>query len=576
MFIEIKLIGEVALEQISSENIGYKYDVPFDELDIPFLPIGNILRSRGLLPEHVQMGSAYPEGYLGITKAINSVLFDLPDANTQIRAYFTNSRIEQSGGYMIRSLKAGQRLRATIDFPEEMRKQVKSSLEAITQIGICEEGITGEIEISLKDNSHDRMMEYELNDLCSYCSLDYSFMLLTPLCIDAPFADHEKALDHVPGAWIRDKLIKRLSPRELDEMIFSNAYISNGKQRLLPTPICTAVIKLDKSQLRYRLAPGKDPEIVEQDVGIGGTFTDNAQSHLVKHTSPDYKRITTADGKLHDALNTGQIFSGTIYGPDPVIRKIVEMIGKNAISFIGDHTMEGFGEVYCMVDRVNEKEIPSPYYTKSFDLVCMSETLIINDDGMPTCRGEDLLREIEYMLGVENILEITGKYTDIYHDFSRDARWGDYREVARCFARGSVLRIGTKDDQIIDIAPILHSFIGERTKEGYGEIMAFPAKGQYYRLAENIPPVRYSMDIPLSSSTTQIGAHVVSEVITGLLKQRVYALAMIDRSEYRKGIAKEDLVPTEILKMLKKKYDPLISDEEVTDWYMQGLEVDYV
>lgn len=575
MFIEIKLIGQVALDPGFGGSIGYRYDVPFDELDIPYIPIGILLRKEGLLPENVQVGFAYPDGYAGILRAARDLRSNLPDARPHIRAYFTNSRTDKTEGYLIRSLKAGQRFYAYIDFPEEMKEQIAASLAGITQIGITDEDISGEVALSLVENSFEKEAPYELNPLCRYRRLDYSFVLVTPLCISAPFNDGIKALDYIPGTIVRDVFRKNAS-LNLEKLSFANAYLSDGNNRLLPVPQCTSVVKLDKKQLRYKLAPRENINVLERSVAVKRAFSDSVEGHLVRYSVPEFLRITTSDGASHDALMPGQIFRGSIYGSDAEIRKLVQMNFHQSTMFFGDHNLEGFGEVYAKIDQVLEREIPSAYYYDAFDLMCLSETILINEEGMPTCKGEDFLQEIERLLGLSGELEIERQYVECHMDYQKDALWKEDREITRCFERGTVFRIHTMDGKPVDISRIMHTFIGERRSEGYGEIMAIPAKGQYYRLAQNDDPAKYRMEIQMPTGTRMIGSQFTCDIINRALKASVETVAMIDIPDYKAGIPKEELVPTDILRLLKERYNPLISDQVIRDWYMDRLEVEDV
>jgi hypothetical protein len=245
-------------------------------------------------------------------------------------------------------------------------------------------------------------------------------------------------------------------------------------------------------------------------------------------------------------------------------------LAQNPIINIGKLHEEGFGEVFRMICQANEKEIPETCLQQSFDVCCASNTLILNDKGMPTCRAEDLLSEIEYVLGVSGKLQIAGKYTGVYHDFSQNHQWKEDRNVVRCFAKGSILRLEVIGDPI-DISPIRHCFIGERTHEGYGEICTWPARGEYYRLAEKVKIPRYDVYDKETPRNIILGARMTKSVITAMLKDKVQTLAALDQREYAAGTALEDLVPTELLDMFRDQYDPLLASEEISLWYSERL-----
>lgn len=142
--------------------------------------------------------------------------------------------------------------------------------------------------------------------------------------------------------------------------------------------------------------------------------------------------------------------------------------------------------------------------------------------------------------------------------------------AVRCFEKGSILRLEVVGEPI-DIFPIRHCFIGERTQEGYGEICAWPARGEYYRLAKEVLPPRYHTSAKETPRNMILGARMTKAVITELLKAKVQALAAIDRNEYTAGRTLEEIIPNEILNMFREQYDPLLISQEIELWYSEML-----
>ena len=168
---------------------------------------------------------------------------------------------------------------------------------------------------------------------------------------------------------------------------------------------------------------------------------------------------------------------------------------------------------------------------------------------------------------------IVGKYISVYQDCRRNEKWGFERATARCFASGSVLRLEAKDEPL-DISEIIHCFIGERNGIGYGEIVTYPAKGQYYRLAEKTAPVRYAMPYQETGRSLKMGSNLTDAVITAMVRSRVRGLAIADRQEYAKGHSVQELIPTELLLMLRERYDPMLPENTMARWYEEALKED--
>ncbi|MBR0043816.1 MAG: hypothetical protein IJP56_03160 [Synergistaceae bacterium] len=567
--IKIVTKGEISFPAMQETTAGYRYDIPFDNVSLPSLPISEAIREQVSLPEGTIIGRAHPAGYLGLIGYASKMLNIIPNCEHFIRAYYTKDRFDHQRGYSIRSVKRGNVFEARISFPKEAGEVIQKALQKITHIGISITGINGEVSMTLEEREI-KQDKGTMSDLCNYSSLQYNLMLLSSACFYEPYQSGSTTSLYIPGSAVR----KALKQSGFDCSTFlrcSNAYMSDGKSRFLPTPLCSSLVKLDNRQLRYRMSLGKDPNRVEQDISMEGTFTDSIDKHLVSYGTPEIERIIPADGKPVDALQSGQLFSGILYGSDEAIRSVARHIKNNPILNFGDMCDEGFGEAICMVERICEDEISAPIMAKRFDLCCASDVLLISDNGMPSYHAENLLKEAELVLGVQNKLKIISKYTGIRRDYSKNPEGGWDRDVKRCLKMGSVIRVETVDGSTIDISPLLHTFIGERTDEGYGEIIAYPAKECYYRLAENVGAYMYIMNNVKTSRDIAIGSLFVSTVMKNILKARVERFAILDREEYRRGINAEELLPMDLLNMLKENFYPAASDEELKEWYLKYL-----
>ena len=584
--VRIKLIGEVAFQNSVDYSKGYRCSVPADSFGIPYLPTQDITGDEAWPALEAEIGFAHPDGYLGLLRAGQSLYDAVPRSAVHVRSYFTNDRFVKEEAYRTCSLKSGQVFFASIRFAPENREKVAAFLQGVKHLGIAEKGITGEVECSLCPDAEEGMELPPLSGLCEYHALDYSLTLLTPACFYAPCSEDPQTYVYAPGGVIRRSLVRQALGGDGEDIICTNAYISCGLRRLLPVPICMSVVKLDKEQLRYRLASDKDLRRSEQEVSLSGAYCEGFESHLIRYAVAETERIASGSGEVHDALIPGQILCGTIYGPDAALRKIASYVADNPRMNIGTLAGEGFGEVLVRVDRLRERNPKAEILARRFDVACLSDTMIINDEGMPGCNAEDLLGEVERLLGVSGRFFIEGKYTEVQKDFSVNMDWGRDGAIARCLKTGSVIRLRTVDGEPMDISPILHGFVGERNPEGYGEIMAYPARDQYYRVAECIEFLAASaplgrgnkmfrlnlMKMPVSIRAGHLGARMTHAVLDSALRERVEFLAMIDREEYRDGASVNELLPTEVLDMLKDLYDPEIPDETLVEWYTAGLE----
>ncbi len=573
--IQIRTLGPVAFERNMNSEIGRLYDVPLDSLDIPRIPPRAIVESaKGRLAGE-EIGFAHPDGFAGRVSAALTLREQIPACGQYISDCFLTSRYDVRKGYSIRALKPDQVFLAFIAIDDADRPRIEQVLREIHRLGVYapEDGITGEVEVQLVEQTSPVSERPALLDHCTYASMELELVTTTPICYPTPFSDKAKTLLYLPSEACRDSLMSWMEPEyglDWDQIICTNSYLSIHGTRLLPTPICDSVVKLDKEQLRYRMAPGKDPKITEQDVGLQGTFGMDFQEHLTRYTVPETKYYLSESGEKFEAMTEGQAFRGTIYGPDNAIRKIAEFLAMYPVAQSGAFIEEGFGEICVKVLAVREAEIPAQMLSTCFDICCLSDTLILNDRGMPACRAEDLLAEIEYTLGVFGRLRIVDRYTAIQKDYSRSCRWQEDRSVVRCFAMGSILRLETIGGPI-DISRLSHCFNGERNQEGYGEMAAWPARGGYYRLAEKIPPARYEIPGSVTYRDFVFGARMTTEVINEMLHSRIRSMGRQDREELSAGVRVEDIVPVQLLNMMKETYNPVLEEEQLVEWYREGL-----
>lgn len=569
--VRIKLLGKVSFAYPATAARGYSCDVPKDRAGIPYISPLEILGDRKWPLSGVKMRRAHPEGYLGLIQATRNLQSVNKDSTLHISSFFMEDRFDKKSTSRICSLKAGQTFFASVEFDKDKYEEMEAFLRNIKRIGIEHDDITGEVECSLEKMPLDNNAA-ELSALSEYYALDYSMQLISPVCFPAPYNSEQATYLYAPGAVIRKNLCEKILPNAAEKLTVTNAYITNEGERLFPMPLCMSVVKLDHEQLRYKLAAEKNLKVPEQIVNVRNAYTRDFETKLVRYVCPEIVRIISGAGKMYDALVEGQSLTGTIYGSDKELRELATLIGKNGFFSIGLLTEEGYGEIYLRTVRLREKNPQGEVLARRFDVACLSDGLFINDEGMPGYRAEDLLAQIERLLGVSGKLMVEDECTDIQKDFNLNEEWNREGAVVRCLKAGSVARFCTKDNEPIDIAPILHAFVGERTRNGYGEIAAYPARGGYYRLAKNLEPAKFATEPRLSARDINLRAKLIHHVLLNLLKKQIKFLAFIDKSDYQAGVPIEDLLPTLIFDYLRNTYYPALPMETISKWYRETLE----
>lgn len=452
-------------------------------------------------------------------------------------------------------------------------ERLERELKLLSHIGLRTQGITGEVRCRVCEMHQGRGNPLPYPRELNYTSLEYSVVLLAPASIYAPYGDGVKTYTYIPGAEVRKSLLAWQTDGFLKEalpkMRFSNAYIAEKGVRLLPVPMCMSVVKLDREQLRYRLAPGKDPKLTEQDVSLNGAFSTGFTDHYMPYVRPVTERITSSDGRLYDALSGGQVFRGTIYGTSEQLRRTEAWLRSTPFLSFGSLREEGFGQAYLVPEALKEATLQTETLSVCFDVGCMSHTLLYNKQGMTGTRPEGFLEELEWVTGRCGAFAIVGCYTNICMDYANRFGWTGDGPVTRCLKMGSVLRLRTKDGKAVDIFAILHTFIGESTRDGYGEIMAWPAADVYYRVTKKLMPRKYDIVIETRVRELHLGARWVHAELTELLKRQATALGLLDSADPEERAQAQ--ISSELLEELRDAYDPEIEMKVLEDCYREGL-----
>ena len=569
--VRIKLLGKVSFAYPATAAKGYSYDVPKDRAGMPYISPLEILGDRKWPLAGVKMRCAHPEGYFGLIQATRNLQSTNKHSILHIASFFMEDRFDKKSMSRIGSLKSGQTFFASIEFDKDKYEEMEVFLRDIKRIGVEYDDISGEVECSLETEPQNNNSA-NLSTSSEYYALDYSMQLISPVCFPAPYNSEQATYLYAPGAIVRKDLCEKILTNAAEKLLVTNAYIMNEGERLFPMPLCMSVLKLDHEQLRYKLAAEKNLKVPEQIVNVRNAYTGDFETKLVRYVCPEIVRITSGTGKMYDALAEGQTLTGTIYGPDEELREMATFIDNNGFFSIGLLTDEGYGEIYLQTVRLREKNPQGEVLSRRFDVACISDGLIINDEGMPSYSVKDFLAQIERLLGVSGKLMVEGECTDIQKDFNLNEEWGREGAVVRCLKAGSVVRFCTKDNEPIDIAPILHAFIGEWTRNGYGEIAAYPARAGYYRLAKNLEPAKFATEHRLSIRDINLGAELIHYVLLRLLKNQIKILAFIDKSDYQAGIPVDELLPTPIFDYLRNTYYPALSMEFMSKLYRENLE----
>ena len=64
---------------------------------------------------------------------------------------------------------------------------------------------------------------------------------------------------------------------------------------------------------------------------------------------------------------------------------------------------------------------------------------------------------------------------------------------------------------------------------------------------------------------------MTSTVLTQMLKHKIIGIGIADSHEYAKGYSISELIPMDMLRFFRDSSDPLLPDDTLIQWYMEGL-----
>ena len=567
-----KTLGRVCPGIVSEVNTNLCYDIPFDSLGFPILPLYKLLSSLPGFPEGIRIGFGKLPDYEGLTWAAAGI-----SRNEQLFPKFVLGRFTEildRGTEKYRVLRAGQIFRCRIEAPEELRSRVDKWLAGISHFGIQNEDVTGKVEmwVCWNEKAVQPVDKPIFHPELRYHRLHYALSLSVPLISFLPNRKNRMAQECVPGALVLESLKERFGS-EWDAFacegapICANAYPSAGGRRGFPSPKCMVQPKLNKQILYYKLGLDPDQEIEEITVGMSRFITELQPA--VQEVFEAEKRTVTVMGENRMALREGQVFRGFVEGTDSQIRRLAELIGDDPCFFLGFGTQEGFGEALLRVECLEPEETPCEHLMKEFDLELVSNGVFFTDEGMNDSSFTSFWQELERDFPVFLNLKVADSFflTDQVYPVGTD---GNLRDgVLRVLSSGSTFRLTSKDGRPVDVSEFDGAFIGDRNEEGYGELRVHPVSPRVIRYVQSVPQDMSSTNPKMSSSQLQHASRFIREVMDEMLRYRIGLVALNDRQQ---GEMASDAVLEPIFQHMKEKYDEDLDFSVMKQWYLEAAD----
>ena len=350
----------------------------------------------------------------------------------------------------------------------------KDIVKCIRHIGTNRNRGFGWVKCSWKDDSSaetksKREVQNSKNSSSSIV-FNYKLRLLSDCVLDKPYIPGSMILGIAAAAFLKensaiDRNIAR--PNSIfanlflkDEVVFSDAHPCVGKIRTIPTPLSLAFMKDKRSTLYNRFFPEEIPDAQYETPEFAFcSISDKVITPVKIHrdTNFHHRRASDAavgssgnagsDGDLfsYDCMAAQSEFAGEIKGPEDLIGLLEELlVGKDV--FIGKSRSAQYG--YCRLTR--DEEIIK-YGNTDFDfnyedidvwpLLLLSNVLLYNELGYPTCSLNALLSELKEKTGFQELLIKNETTVNLSKTDGFNAKWCMPKPVERCFAKGSVIAL---------------------------------------------------------------------------------------------------------------------------------------
>ena len=525
--------------------------------------------------------------------------------------------------------------------PEEWEEQLRLICNNTMHMGVARTRGLGEVCLELiAGTKNETGMSFANANIGTdvgpdeLCRLDYVFRTKSPVLFKSVYGGQEKTQVYIEGSRILGVLAETLGQTQFRELILNDprvrcsfAYISDekcvgGSGRFEPAAASLNVKKNQEEGKDGRLRirdRSADCEARRQDrdqISSLGTVFISADGRYRKvrtqvdyhHSRPEDKSFGRADAANPNSsffqissISENQCFSGFIEGP----RRTLETIAK-ALS-VKPHLSIGYGRSseYGQAELIDLNMFPiktddtSPESTE-FLVRLVSPVILYNSSGMYSVEMEDLSAALSKAFSTAVKVEADRflKYTMLG---GFNVTWQREKPMIYALDKGTVLRCSGND--AISLSKE-NTFIGERTKEGFGEVRILPIPKEYEAELKRADddsrkvPAEYRTDLLESllrrsekktiryegrSAAGNLEISADDSAVVGKLLLLLDAFSEDEKLDYDKlcgengvdGISKtatkKKKRAKEIVDMWTRKKTEYISDKEAAYAFMSGL-----
>jgi len=383
--------------------------------------------------------------------------------------------------------------------PDVQREILEEAVRMVKHMGVARTRGMGLVELKLMKQDTPvavTLMNENLPAGNDPVRLGYRIDLNAPVICKSEQGNQAETQDYISGSKVLGMLIEKIGQDEYRNLpqgtVFrvSNAYIGEDGVRF--TPISKSLQKVkdqnfeaigDNAEQAKRLTvidllwkyQGK-----EQLTPIGGGYV--SPDNFIKdvdttinyhHRRPDNKAIGRANSKDTSgfyqlkSISGGQSFYGFIEADRDVAERLLKDIPNNMDIRIGYGRGTEYGAAVFSWDLRNTNAVEKVSERNDFTIKLNSPVILYNEYGYPTASPATLTKYLQKIMGSDSLT-----MTDIYAGYTTiggfNVTWNARKPIFTSLAQGTVCSF--TDTKIVNLQKLKGRFIGERTREGYGEI----------------------------------------------------------------------------------------------------------
>lgn len=395
---------------------------------------------------------------------------------------------------------------------DEYLADFEMAVKNVVHMGVSRTRGLGLVHITLEDyepslKSDDFYPPIDFQDGKKYI-LSYSILLKSAVICKSPEGNCGKTQPYIEGSKVLGLIAGKMEQQDFlafmkTDPVFSTAYISDGMNRARPVSAsvrkeknaCFEDGKMQvfdffdsrKENADNTVTDLENEVIPRQYSGLGTAFLTQDDQLLevdteisYHHQRPDDKsigRATDSSGSFYhlESIRQDQVFAGFIKGTGNAMNAILKCLNnkKTTQCRLGFSKQVQFGEAEFSILNVSEET--SNLFEKSVDssskayIVRLNSPVILYDEnGMYSTEKKCFMEYLENYIGGGDASNMTLENAVMTYEtiggfnVTQKCR----KPIFRAIGRGSIFYISSS-------APIsceTHSFIGERTNEGFGEI----------------------------------------------------------------------------------------------------------